>query len=119
MYFKVKFLLSSHMLLVASLVDPLAGCLIQVRLSSKRHFCFQSDHFPFLGISAGNSPMADMRCRTTFYTALGRLLMVDLGEDEERFEQFMRPLEGGFFLKLFIYFRPIAKKVITTYIIHS
>jgi len=45
--------------------------------------------------------------------------MVDLGEDEERFEQFMRPLEGGFFLKLFIYFRPIAKKVITTYIIHS
>jgi len=38
--------------------------------------------------------MADMRCRTTFYTALGRLLMVDLGEDEERFEQFMMPLEG-------------------------
>ncbi|WAR22240.1 XPO7-like protein [Mya arenaria] len=52
-----------------------------------------SDHFPFLGINAGNSPMADMRCRTLFYTALGRLLMVDLGEDEERFEQFMMPLE--------------------------
>lgn len=51
-----------------------------------------SDHFPFLGINSGNSPMADMRCRTTFYTALGRLLMVDLGEDEERFEQFMMPL---------------------------
>lgn len=54
----------------------------------------QSDHFPFLGINAGNSPMTDMRCRTTFYIALGRLLMVDLGEDEERFEQFMMPLAG-------------------------
>ncbi|XP_053407063.1 exportin-7-like [Mercenaria mercenaria] len=51
-----------------------------------------SNHFPFLGINAGNSPMTDMRCRTTFYIALGRLLMVDLGEDEERFEQFMMPL---------------------------
>ncbi|XP_052225839.1 exportin-7-like [Dreissena polymorpha] len=53
-----------------------------------------SDHFPFLGINAGTSPITDMRCRTTFYTALGRLLMVDLGEDEERFEQFMMPLEA-------------------------
>ena len=35
-----------------------------------------------------------MRCRTTFYTALGRLLMVELGEDEERFERFMLPLTG-------------------------
>jgi len=48
--------------------------------------------------------MADMRCRTTFYTALGRLLMVDLGEDEERFEQFMRPLEGGFVFKVIYLF---------------
>ncbi|KAK2709562.1 hypothetical protein QYM36_013288 [Artemia franciscana] len=37
-----------------------------------------------------------MKCRTTFYTSLGRLLMVDLGEDEERFEQFMLPLRGSF-----------------------
>jgi exportin-7 len=37
-----------------------------------------------------------MRCRTTFYTALGRLLMVDLGEDEERFESFMLPLTNAF-----------------------
>ena len=37
-----------------------------------------------------------MRCRTTFYTALGRLLMVDLGEDEERFENFMIPLTNAF-----------------------
>lgn len=29
-----------------------------------------------------------------FYTSLGRLLMVDLGEDEERFENFMLPLTG-------------------------
>lgn len=38
--------------------------------------------------------MADMRCRTTFYTALGRLLLVDLGEDEDKFDQFMMPLTG-------------------------
>lgn len=37
-----------------------------------------------------------MRCRSTFYTSLGRLLMVDLGEDEERFAQFMRPLTAAF-----------------------
>ncbi|KAL3864345.1 hypothetical protein ACJMK2_006036 [Sinanodonta woodiana] len=54
------------------------------------------DHFPFLGINSGNSPMADMRCRTTFYTALGRLMMVDLGEDEDKFEQFMLPLTAAF-----------------------
>ena len=35
-----------------------------------------------------------MRCRTTFYTSLGRLLLVDLGEDEEKFYQFMMPLTG-------------------------
>lgn len=39
--------------------------------------------------------MADMRCRTTFYTALGRLLLVDLGEDEDKFDQFMMPLTGN------------------------
>ena len=27
-----------------------------------------------------------------FYTSLGRLLMVDLGEDEEKFDAFMVPL---------------------------
>ncbi|NWR52613.1 XPO7 protein, partial [Regulus satrapa] len=37
-----------------------------------------SEHFSFLGIN-NQSNLADMRCRTTFYTALGRLLMVDLG----------------------------------------
>lgn len=33
-----------------------------------------------------------MRSRTTFYIALGRLLMVDLGEDDEKFESFMTPI---------------------------
>jgi len=33
-----------------------------------------------------------MRGRTRFYTSLGRLLTVDLGEDEERFNNFMLPL---------------------------
>ncbi|KAK2159702.1 hypothetical protein NP493_1697g00009 [Ridgeia piscesae] len=51
-----------------------------------------STHFPFLGVNNSQTPMSDMRCRTTFYTALGRLLMVELGEDEERFERFMMPL---------------------------
>ncbi|GFR81724.1 exportin-7 [Elysia marginata] len=56
-----------------------------------------SEHFPFLGINngAGGGP-GDMRCRTTFYTALGRLLLVDLGEDEERFYRFMVPLTSHF-----------------------
>ena len=40
-----------------------------------------------------------MRCRSMFYTSLGRLLMVDLGEDEEWFHGFMLPLTGtSFFL---------------------
>ncbi|NXR05510.1 RBP17 protein, partial [Sagittarius serpentarius] len=37
-----------------------------------------SKHFPFLGIS-DNYSLSDLRCRTVFYTALTRLLMVDLG----------------------------------------
>ncbi|XP_025093793.1 exportin-7-like isoform X2 [Pomacea canaliculata] len=55
-----------------------------------------SEHFPFLGITTNNSPISDMRCRTTFYTSLGRLLLVDLGEDEEKFYQFMMPLTAAF-----------------------
>ena len=31
-----------------------------------------------------------------FYTSLGRLLMVDLGEDEDKFEAFMMPLTQSF-----------------------
>ncbi|MEE6522034.1 hypothetical protein FKM82_020428, partial [Ascaphus truei] len=54
-----------------------------------------SEHFSFLGINS-QSNLSDMRCRTTFYTALGRLLMVDLGEDEEQFSQFMLPLTAAF-----------------------
>uniref|UniRef100_A0A8C5NK18 Exportin 7 n=1 Tax=Junco hyemalis TaxID=40217 RepID=A0A8C5NK18_JUNHY len=56
---------------------------------------FQSEHFSFLGIN-NQSNLTDMRCRTTFYTALGRLLMVDLGEDEDQYEQFMLPLTAAF-----------------------
>uniref|UniRef100_A0A4W3JC21 Exportin 7 n=1 Tax=Callorhinchus milii TaxID=7868 RepID=A0A4W3JC21_CALMI len=56
---------------------------------------YTSEHFSFLGIN-NQSNLSDMRCRTTFYTALGRLLMVDLGEDEDQFEQFMLPLTAAF-----------------------
>jgi exportin-7 len=34
--------------------------------------------------------------RSMFYTSLGRLLMVDLGEDEEKFDAFMIPLTQSF-----------------------
>ena len=51
----------------------------------------QAEHFPFLSVTHSN---LDMRCRTTFYTALGRLLIVELGEDEERFERFISPMTG-------------------------
>ncbi|NWT39407.1 RBP17 protein, partial [Chroicocephalus maculipennis] len=54
-----------------------------------------SKHFPFLGVS-DNYSLSDLRCRTVFYTALTRLLMVDLGEDEDEFENFMLPLTVSF-----------------------
>ncbi|KFM69942.1 Exportin-7, partial [Stegodyphus mimosarum] len=50
-----------------------------------------SEHFPFLGSAM---QLSDMRCRSVFYTALGRLLLINLGEDEDKFEQFMMPLTG-------------------------
>ncbi|XP_006864910.1 PREDICTED: ran-binding protein 17 [Chrysochloris asiatica] len=63
-----------------------------VKFMLKNH---TSEHFPFLGISECYS-LSDFRCRTTFYTALTRLLMVDLGEDEDEFENFMLPLTVSF-----------------------
>ncbi|XP_028041262.1 exportin-7-B isoform X2 [Bombyx mandarina] len=53
-----------------------------------------AEYFPFLGISGVGT--SEMRCRTMLYTALGRLLMVELGEDEERFHAFMMPLTAAF-----------------------
>ncbi|EAA09181.6 AGAP004535-PA [Anopheles gambiae str. PEST] len=46
------------------------------------------EHFSFLG----SGTVAATRCRSMFYTCLGRLLMMDLGEDVERFNTFMMPL---------------------------
>lgn len=51
-------------------------------------FPFQREHFSFLGTGA----VSASRCRSMFYTCLGRLLMVDLSEDVERFNTFMMPL---------------------------
>lgn len=59
-------------------------------------FFLQSENFPFLGVN-GMATLKDTRCRTTFYMALGRLLMVDLGEDEDRFDVFMRPLTSKYY----------------------
>lgn len=56
---------------------------------------FQSEHFPFLGNGVA---VSEMRCRSMFYTSLGRLLMVDLGEDEDRFDSFMMPLTGSHYV---------------------
>ena len=52
-------------------------------------FLLQPEHFPFLSVTHSN---LDTRCRTSFYTALGRLLVVELGEDEEKFTTFIRPM---------------------------
>ena len=74
----------------------------ETRYSFIHSFIPQSEHFPFLGVNSVPTPINDMRCRTTFYTALGRLLMVELGEDEERFERFMMPLTGSYILNIYI-----------------
>ncbi|XP_026314400.1 exportin-7-B [Hyposmocoma kahamanoa] len=59
-----------------------------------------AEHFPFLGITGvgdmSSTRTEEMRCRTMLYTALGRLLMVELGEDEEKFHAFMMPLTAAF-----------------------
>ncbi|XP_043194431.1 exportin-7-B-like isoform X2 [Amphibalanus amphitrite] len=52
-----------------------------------------SDHFPFLGAGVA---VKEMKCRTMFYTSLGRLLMVELGEDDAKFQAFMEPLTAAF-----------------------
>ncbi|XP_045115534.1 exportin-7-like isoform X3 [Portunus trituberculatus] len=51
-----------------------------------------SEQFPFLAIG---EPVQVMRHRTSFYTCLGRLLILDLGEDEEKFIQFMIPITSA------------------------
>ncbi|NXD10884.1 RBP17 protein, partial [Nothocercus nigrocapillus] len=65
------------------------------RMKINMHYLSSFKHFPFLGIT-DNYSLSDLRCRTTFYTALTRLLMVDLGEDEDEFENFMLPLTVSF-----------------------
>ena len=49
---------------------------------------FQADNFPFLGDYSSEC----LKTRRLFYQSLGRILLVDLGEDEEKFIEFMRPL---------------------------
>lgn len=44
------------------------------------------EHFPFLNVNF------ELKCHTMFYLALGRLLLVELGEDEEKFDRFIAPL---------------------------
>ncbi|XP_017472351.1 PREDICTED: exportin-7-like [Rhagoletis zephyria] len=46
-------------------------------------------NFPFL---SNTFDINYMKCRTIFYTSLGRLFMIDSGEDEDKFEKFMQPL---------------------------
>uniref|UniRef100_A0A7M5UYT3 Importin N-terminal domain-containing protein n=1 Tax=Clytia hemisphaerica TaxID=252671 RepID=A0A7M5UYT3_9CNID len=49
------------------------------------------EHFPFLGAQTNVSRKAK-KCREKFYIALGRFLLVDIGDEEERFFAFVRPL---------------------------
>ncbi|VVC45632.1 Armadillo-type fold,Armadillo-like helical,Importin-beta, N-terminal domain [Cinara cedri] len=51
-----------------------------------------SEHFPLLG---NTFSVKDMRHRSSFYTSLGRLLMIDLLEDEDKFDNFMIPLTAS------------------------
>jgi exportin-7 len=64
---------------------------------------FQSEHFPFLGFTSQNT-IKDMRCRTIFYTALGRLLNLDLSDEDDNFEQFMMPLSSKHILLFYCLF---------------
>ena len=48
----------------------------------------QADNFPFLGDFSSEC----LKTRQLFYQSLGRILLVDLGEDEEKFTEFMHPL---------------------------
>uniref|UniRef100_A0A669PNP8 RAN binding protein 17 n=1 Tax=Phasianus colchicus TaxID=9054 RepID=A0A669PNP8_PHACC len=52
-------------------------------------------HFPFLGFS-DNYSISDLQCQTMFYAALTHLLMVNLGEDENEFKNFMLLLTVSF-----------------------
>ncbi len=60
-------------------------CMLSQLLSLK-----QPEHFPFLNVNL------ELKCHTMFYLALGRLLLVELGEDEEKFERFISPLTSQF-----------------------
>uniref|UniRef100_A0A6A7FXJ8 Exportin-7-A-like n=2 Tax=Hirondellea gigas TaxID=1518452 RepID=A0A6A7FXJ8_9CRUS len=52
-----------------------------------------SEHFAFLSNVVS---VKEMRSRTLFYTSMGRLLILELGEDEDKFDQFMQPLTNAF-----------------------
>lgn len=60
----------------------------------------QSEYFSFLG--PGSLVMS--RCRSIFYTCLGRLLILDLNEDLGAFETFMSPLTSEYTLTTFCVF---------------
>lgn len=90
---EIQFLLNNHTVNCAarpiSFVKPWSKMISLI-------FAFlslQSEHFSFLG---SNVDIKEMRSRSMFYTSLGRLLMVDLGEDEERFYNFMLPLTSAY-----------------------
>ena len=52
--------------------------------------------FFLFSISRVNVWVPEVRCRFMFYSILGRLLMVDLREDEVKLEAFMIPLTSVF-----------------------
>ena len=85
----IHFLLANHT--VTKFLSP------KNFLSFSSDLCFffliKSDNFPFLGF--GNQQVIkQMKCRTTFYTALGRLLNLDFTDDDDTFDRFIRPLSS-------------------------
>lgn len=72
-----------------------AGCHFILILKQGLSLIIQGECFAFLDTSSA-SKLEIMKCRTTFYKAITRLLVADLGEDEERFDAFMKPLRSLF-----------------------
>lgn len=54
-----------------------------------------SETLPFLSIDNGGFSEDDFRHRTTFYTSLTRLLLVDMSDEDDRFDEFLKPLTAS------------------------
>ena len=69
-----------------------------------------AQHYLFIGVNVG---VTEIWCRSMLYTSLGRLLMVDIEEDEDKFEAFsVVTLGNGKLLKGSLILKETRKKLI-------